>query len=90
MPKYFITKYALSSGIEEIDIPAHPSEDGYLSHTQANPWRQHFYNSNEWHRSEADAVARAEEMRTKKISSLKKQIAKLEKMTFGVSHENHR
>jgi hypothetical protein len=37
----------------------------------------------EWHRTEAEAIARAEEMRIAKIASLKKQIAKLEKMKFG-------
>jgi hypothetical protein len=37
----------------------------------------------EWHRTESSAIARAEEMRLAKIASLKKQIAKLEKMKFG-------
>ena len=39
---------------------------------------------NDWHRTEADAVARAEQMRVKKIASLEKQIAKLKKLSFTV------
>jgi hypothetical protein len=37
----------------------------------------------DWHTTPEAAIARAEEMRTKKIASLKKQIAKLEAMTFS-------
>lgn len=37
---------------------------------------------NDWHRTKESAIAKAEEMRKKKIASLKKQIEKLEKMEF--------
>ncbi len=37
----------------------------------------------DWHTTPEAAIARAEEMRTKKIASLKKQVAKLEAMTFS-------
>jgi len=36
----------------------------------------------EWHRTEKEALCRAQEMRDRKIRSLKKQIEKLEKMSF--------
>lgn len=41
------------------------------------------FHGNEWHRTREEAVARAEQMRAAKIASLKKQIAKLEKLSFG-------
>jgi len=37
---------------------------------------------NDWHRTEEAAIKRAEEMRLKKIASVKKQLGKLEKMRF--------
>ncbi len=36
-----------------------------------------------WHTTPEAAIASAEEMRTKKLASLKKQIAKLEAITFS-------
>lgn len=41
-----------------------------------------YFHGNEWHKSRESAIAKAEEMRKKKIASLKKQIEKLEKMEF--------
>lgn len=37
---------------------------------------------NEWHRTPEAALARAEDMRAKKIASLRKSIAKLESIVF--------
>ena len=37
----------------------------------------------EWHRTKEAAIAKAEEMRQKKIAGLKKQIERLEKLEFG-------
>ena len=42
-----------------------------------------FLHGDEWHTTPEAAIARAEKMRTRKIASLKKQIAKLEAMTFS-------
>lgn len=36
----------------------------------------------EWHRTKKSAIKKAEEMRQKKIDSLKKQVEKLERMMF--------
>ena len=36
----------------------------------------------EWHRTKESAIDKAEEMRKKKIETMKKQIEKLEKMEF--------
>ena len=41
-----------------------------------------YFHGNDWHRTPLDAITRAEEMRVKKIASLRKSLAKMESMTF--------
>jgi hypothetical protein len=82
MSVHWITKYALTDGIFELR-GAEVTDSGYLSKTERDPWRHHFYSKKEYHISHEKAVARAEEMRVAKIASLKNQIVKFEKMTFG-------
>ncbi len=78
--KVYITKYALSQGIFEMDVERQ-SEDGKL--VCGKSWNQSYHGQGvEWCKTKAEAIARAEEMRQKKIASLKKQIEKLEKMKF--------
>jgi hypothetical protein len=89
MTTYWITKYALTIGIKPLEN-VEADKDGYLSNikTRGNfgsrEWehQHHFYRKNDWHVSKTGAIAKAEEMRDAKITSLKKQIAKLEKMKF--------
>lgn len=78
--KVWIAKYALTKGIFEMDVESQ-SEDGKSVYGKA--WNQCFYGQGvEWCETKSAAIARAEEMRKKKIASLKKQIEKLENMTF--------
>lgn len=81
--KVWITKYALTQGILEVEgIVCGPKSqmvkifrDGRhmeLFHTE---WK-------EWHRTEEGAKLKAEEMAVKKIESLNKQILKIQKLTF--------
>lgn len=76
----WVTKYALSSGIDRVEAEVcHYINSGmitYGSHQVAH--------GNDWHRAPGAALQRAQEMRTKKIDSLKKNIAKLEKLTFSI------
>lgn len=70
----WVTKYALTTGIEKVEGEA---DDNHLRYDK--------YGSafgNDWHRTRDAAVKRAEEMRLKKIASVKKQLEKLEKMRF--------
>lgn len=78
--KVWITKYALSTGIFEMDVEMQ-SEDGKTVYGKS--WEQIFRGQGvEWCKTKAEAIARGEEMKKKKIDSLKKQIEKLEKMKF--------
>ena len=84
--RIWVTKYAMSGkGVipcEEArttsyaDMIAIPARDGQRN----RDWMIH---KPYWHTTPEAAIARAEEMRTKKIASLKKQVAKLEAMTFS-------
>ena len=76
--KVLVTKYAMSGkGVI-------PCEDAKSSHVDTMVVVGALcLHEDDWHTTPEAAIARAEEMRTKKIASLKKQIAKLEAMTFS-------
>ena len=78
--KVWITKYAMTSRIKEIECE--DCENGAVKETE-NPFPTFYHDEGkEWHRTKESAIQKAEEMRHKKIASLKKQIEKLEEMRF--------
>ena len=81
--KVFITKYALSFGIKEDEAYREPDEDGYIWTGEPGRMSSQMFTHSEWFETRDLAVADAENRRVKKIASLKKQIAKLEKLTFA-------
>lgn len=81
---FYISKYALAKGkittaAANVKRWADESEWIYLS------WSESFRVGRHAHRTAEAALAAAEAERTKKIASLRKQIAKLEALTFSVS-----
>lgn len=76
--KIFFTKYALSSGISEIEVEK-VRDDGTFIYdrffSSGRIGRDGFYTRDE-------AVQNAEERRVAKIASLERQIAKLKKIQF--------
>ena len=83
MKTYYLTKYALSSEgvITTFTSNEGPSEYGYV--TPKVGWSLYKLGTHAHETPEA-AIEAAEKARTKKIASLKKQIAALEKLTFTV------
>lgn len=81
--KVWITKYALTKGMSEVDLDkvvgAHINGENLYYRVNGFPIG---YIKGEWHTEKSNAIAKAEEMRTKKIASLKKQIEKLENLNF--------
>lgn len=79
--KVWITKYALTDGIKELEVK---QSEEYPDMVKGGLEYDSYYHGEgrEWHKTYESAVARAEEMRLKKIDSLKKQIAKWEKKRF--------
>ena len=87
--KVWITKYALTLGIQRMEVEECDSSPSMVA-TKKGGWnRQYFHGEGrEWHRTEDSAIARAEKMRLAKIESLRKSIKKLESLSFAVSSEH--
>lgn len=85
MKKVFIIKYALAQGIiekeTEITIYKSPIEEPIECARVIDEWPGYTIGKEAFYTLE-EAVKKAEEMRKKKIASLRKQIEKLEKMEF--------
>jgi hypothetical protein len=82
--KVYITKYSLTQGIEEIEATECGERYPGMIETRENGYTAYYHGEGrQWHRSKEAAVEKAEKMRLAKIASLKKQIAKLEKLTFN-------
>ena len=78
--KVWITKYALTDGI--IEAEGEPYGLERVSASWDNGCRCNDFEQGEWFDTKERAIKKAEEMRQKKIESLKKQIEKLEEMRF--------
>lgn len=78
--KVWITKYALTDGVIEADVESCSSNIASVSWD--NGTRCMNLHWSECYLSKEFAIKQAEEIRQKKIESLKKQIKKLEEMRF--------
>jgi hypothetical protein len=76
----WITKYALTSGICEVEAEQCRESPSMISW---GGWNGYAHGEGRgWHRTREGAMVRAEAMRKKKIESLKKSIKKLEALRF--------
>lgn len=78
--KVFVTKYALTVGIEEKTVE--DVGDGAMRDIGAGFTTYYHGEGRDWHLTIEGAKLRAEEMRTKKLASLRKSLAKLEALRF--------
>lgn len=78
--KIWVTKYALTQGIleKEGDI----CTDINVQMISCGPLEIYHGEGKEWHRTIESAIKKSENMRISKISSFKKKIEKLNKLTF--------
>lgn len=79
----WITKYALTSGVEKALAEHGPDYPGMVT-VRRGIYPQSFHGK-DWHRTEAAALARANQMRLDRIAALKKQLTRLQKLTFKVA-----
>ena len=78
--KIFVTKYALTKGIEVVEAEA--CGDGTMK--ARGSWATYFHGEGkDWHKTHEASITRAKEMRKKKIGSLKKSLAKIKNINFG-------
>ena len=83
MSKVFITKYALTSGIKEMELEIIKSNFANSpDYVRDGSWT-FFYIGKDVFLDKSEALNKAEGMRKKKIASLRKQIEKLEKLSFN-------
>lgn len=80
--KAWITTWALSSGIVEVEAEVAKTCAGMIIYGEGVSQRYIHGEGKNWHRTREKAVEAAEVMKLKKISSLRKQISKLGKLTF--------
>lgn len=81
MTTIWITKYALTAGVQERE---QIGCDGNMA-TVRSPGGlngREFFHGNDWHMTKATALERAEEMRKAKIALLHKSLSKLQAMSF--------
>ena len=81
--RVWITKYALTRGIYQRHVEVcdpETSPDGMI--VSATTGYPAYFRKQDWRHTREEAAARAHEMRVKKIAALKRQIKKLESMTF--------
>lgn len=76
----FIFKYALSDGI--LKVVAEISEDGCARYKTPGDCFAKHYSRSAYALTFEEAKKKAEEMRKRKIASVKKQLERLEKLTF--------
>lgn len=80
----WITKYALTTGImtEQVEEPTTHAPNMVCARAMGF---SAYFHGKDWHRTKGGAVLRAEEMREAKLVSLRKQITKMEKLTWEKS-----
>jgi hypothetical protein len=79
--KAWVTRYALTKGIFEVETDGPPEHaPGMIVYTRRGG--THYAHGNDWHRFKDDAQRRAEDMRERKIKSHQKAIKKLENLSF--------
>jgi hypothetical protein len=83
--KVWITKYVFTDGITELEAEtceARHIRSGQMIKLADRPLGYStYYHRPDWHETRREAVQCAEKMRQKKITSLRKQLAKLEAKT---------
>lgn len=84
MAKVFITTYALTKGIIEKEADIHSYANGSEYAYVKGEFNGYKMTRDAFYKYE-NAIRKSEEMRLKKIASLKKQISKLEKLSFKKS-----
>lgn len=83
MAKVFITKYALTVGIKEIETDIIRGRFGNREYVIDDSYSYFRIGENAF-TDKSEALKKAEEMKIRKIASLRKQIEKLEKLSFKV------
>lgn len=77
--KVWISKHALTQGLFEESVREYDGFEGMVEVASGYPC---YYHKGEWHRTQAEAIKKAEELKEKKIKSLTKSIQKIKNKKF--------
>lgn len=80
--KAWVSKYALTKGIFEIEAKEHTPVDKNTIIDINNCSERFCGEGREWHKTKKEALERAESLKQMKINNLKRQIEKLGKIKF--------
>ena len=84
--KVYITRYALTKGIQEYDV-SDMQKGNYHVVIHEAMYNQHFFKP-DWHTDIEEALIQAESMRVKKIESLESKVFDLSLLKFVPKTEN--
>ena len=79
---FYITKYALTAGIEEVQGRLYSDGEG-IAYRRPGAQYDEYAHGKDWHVTRSAAVARAEEMRKAALASVYKRRARLLAMKFS-------
>ncbi len=79
--KIWITRYALTSGIEEVEAEL-SHNDTMATYGKENGAYTQYAHNNDFHKTKEAAILWAEKMRLKKIASLQTSIEKMQMLRF--------
>lgn len=82
--KAWITKYALTGGIQLVDAEVCSDVNDNMISYGGGGFSSAYAHGKEWHRTPAAALARAEEMRKAKVESMEKSIERMKALKFVV------
>ena len=83
--RVWITKYALTTGIAEVEVEVDAATPGIAVRKLGHYWIH--LHPGEWHSTIEAAIAAAKQMRQRKIISLEKQLARLRAFRFDAEPE---
>lgn len=80
--KVWITKYAMTFGVFTAEAEEAGQAMCAVRPKECSSFTA-YYHGNDWHTDEAEAIEQFNQMKQKKIASLKKQLAKVEALEFS-------
>lgn len=80
--RVYITKYALTAGIIEVQDAEYTSSEGMISVKSRGTHAYFHGEGKDWHHSKDGAIKRAEVMRRRKLESIEKQRQRIEQLRF--------
>ena len=86
--KVWITKYCLTMGIQEMEANVCSANGDMIEKVKDNESKEfqptEFYHGKgrDWHDNKNSAIKRANEIKSKKIESIKKQLKRIENLKF--------